>query len=88
MIDSPRNRHEPRHRGTTTSEFGISRRESHDASAFYDRFSPPQLSDDSEVVDCTVKDTIFGPPGMNVGRSRDRLLARAHGAGRARSDRV
>ena len=59
MIDSPRNRHEPRRRGTTTSEFGVSRRESHDASAFYDRFSPPQPSDDSEVVDCTVKDTVF-----------------------------
>jgi DNA modification methylase len=35
---------------TATSTFGVSRRESHDASGFYRRFSPPVLSDASEVV--------------------------------------
>lgn len=34
---------------TTTSPFGVSRRESHDASAFYARFTPPVLSDDDTV---------------------------------------
>jgi DNA modification methylase len=34
---------------TSTSAFGVSRRESHDASAFYARFTPPELSDDDEV---------------------------------------
>lgn len=34
---------------TSTSAFGVSRRESHDASAFYSRFTPPTLSDDDMV---------------------------------------
>lgn len=34
---------------TATSAFGVSRRESHDASAFYSRFTPPVLSDDDTV---------------------------------------
>ncbi|MDG2112433.1 MAG: site-specific DNA-methyltransferase [Actinomycetota bacterium] len=34
---------------TSTSAFGVSRRESHDASAFYSRFTPPILSDDDTV---------------------------------------
>ena len=36
--------------GTTTSNFGVSRREGHDASAFYERFPVPEISDDSDVV--------------------------------------
>jgi site-specific DNA-methyltransferase (adenine-specific) len=39
----------PERRGTTTSNFGVGRRENHDATAFYDRFRPPQLSDDDCV---------------------------------------
>jgi site-specific DNA-methyltransferase (adenine-specific) len=39
-----------RRRGTSTSNFGVSRRENHDASAFYARFSPPELSDDATVT--------------------------------------
>ena len=38
-----------RTRGTSTSNFGVSKRESHDASAFYARFSPPEVSDDQTV---------------------------------------
>ena len=34
---------------TQTSAFGVSRRESHDASAFYARFAAPDLSDDTAV---------------------------------------
>jgi len=37
-------------RPTTTARFGSSRRESHDASAFYDRFVAPELSSDTGVV--------------------------------------
>ncbi len=40
----------PRRRPTATSNFGVGRRESHDASAFYDRFEPPAFSDDEAVV--------------------------------------
>jgi len=38
-----------RARGTSTSRFGVSRRESHDATGFYARFRPPELSDDDGV---------------------------------------
>ncbi len=37
-------------RGTETSAFGVGRRENHDASAFYARFSPPELSDDDQLA--------------------------------------
>lgn len=44
-LDTP-----PRHRkSTSTSNFGVGRRESHDAGAFYARFEPPELSDDETV---------------------------------------
>jgi len=37
-------------RRTTTSNFGVSRRENHDASAFYERFHAPAVSDDATVL--------------------------------------
>jgi site-specific DNA-methyltransferase (adenine-specific) len=37
-------------RSTSTSEFGVSRRESHDASAFYERFELPELSTDETIL--------------------------------------
>jgi hypothetical protein len=39
--------------GTSTSPFGVGRREGHDASGFYARFRPPEVSADTEVVDFT-----------------------------------
>ena len=39
----------PRSRGTSTSNFGVSKRENHDASAFYARFSTPEVSDDETI---------------------------------------
>jgi site-specific DNA-methyltransferase (adenine-specific) len=36
--------------GTATSNFGVGKRESHDASAFYERFEAPELSDDNDVA--------------------------------------
>jgi DNA modification methylase len=35
--------------GTSTSNFGVGKRESHDASAFYERFEAPTLSGDDDV---------------------------------------
>jgi DNA modification methylase len=35
---------------TATSNFGVSRRENHDASAFYERFTPAELSEDEAVA--------------------------------------
>jgi site-specific DNA-methyltransferase (adenine-specific) len=40
----------PRRRGTATSNFGVGRRENHDASAFYERFAAPELSNDDRVA--------------------------------------
>jgi site-specific DNA-methyltransferase (adenine-specific) len=37
-------------RRTATSNFGVARRENHDASAFYERFRPPDVSDDDTVL--------------------------------------
>ena len=36
-------------RSTSTSAFGVSKREGHDASGFYRRFTPPVLSSDAEI---------------------------------------
>ena len=49
----------PKRRGTETSSFGVGRRESHDASPFYARFSPPELSDDDTINPPVVRDEIF-----------------------------
>ncbi len=46
MADTPRRPRRP----TSTSAFGVGRRESHDASDFYARFTPPKLSDDDKVI--------------------------------------
>ncbi len=35
---------------TSTSSFGVGRRQSHDASKFYARFQPPAISDDEEIT--------------------------------------
>ena len=46
-------------RGTETSAFGVGRRESHDASKFYSRFSPPELTQDDSIEEPAVRDEIF-----------------------------
>jgi site-specific DNA-methyltransferase (adenine-specific) len=37
-------------RGTATSNFGVGKRESHDATAFYERFEMPEVSEDAAIV--------------------------------------
>jgi site-specific DNA-methyltransferase (adenine-specific) len=46
-------------RPTATSSFGVSRREGHDASAFYARFSPPALSDDTTIAPHAARNMIW-----------------------------
>src|SRR5690349_1826175 len=46
-------------RGTSTSNFGVSRRESHDASAFYSRFTMPEISSDRKVNEPLEVDRIY-----------------------------
>ena len=50
-----------RKRGTSTSNFGVSRRESHDASAFYSRFTVPEISGEQTIerVDACALDRIY-----------------------------
>jgi DNA modification methylase len=49
-----------RPRGTSTSAFGAGRRESHDAAAFYARFTPPEISDDDTVN--PIDDSVLAEP--------------------------
>ena len=49
----------PRRAPTSTSSFGVSRRENHDASSFYARFAPPVVSDDADVVAHEPADAIY-----------------------------
>ena len=50
---------------TSTSSFGVSRREGHDASAFYERFPVPKIDDDDQIVGPSSKDRLW------VGDARD-----------------
>ena len=50
---------EPRRKPTSTSSFGVGRREGHDASAFYERFSPPRVSEDESVNPYGLRDEIW-----------------------------
>jgi site-specific DNA-methyltransferase (adenine-specific) len=49
----------PRRPGTSTSNFGVGRRENHDASAFYDRFGAPVISTDDEIAVAPEVDRIW-----------------------------
>jgi site-specific DNA-methyltransferase (adenine-specific) len=55
----------PTRRPTSTSNFGAGRRESHDATAFYERFTAPTVSTDETVNPCSAAGRII------VGDSRD-----------------
>ncbi len=67
---------ERRQRGATaTSSFGVSRRENHDASAFYDRFPAPTLLTDSTVVDCPVKDVVIAGDSRDLSAIPDNSIA-------------
>jgi len=55
----------PKRRGTSTSNFGVGKREGHDATAFYARFVAPKLDADGHVNPPKALDEIW------VGDSRD-----------------
>ncbi|MCU1495855.1 MAG: modification methylase [Acidimicrobiaceae bacterium] len=62
-------------RGTRTSAFGVGRRESHDASSFYERFSRPTLSDDDDVVECPVPNTTWCQDSRKLPFLPDKCIA-------------
>lgn len=65
----------PVRRSTATSNFGVGRREGHDASKFYARFEPPVLSDDDEVRVCTVADKLLTGDSRDMGLVDDKSIA-------------
>jgi site-specific DNA-methyltransferase (adenine-specific) len=62
-------------RPTSTSAFGVSRRESHDASDFYARFTPPALSTDEIVNECSVADSLFAGDSRDMAAVPDASVA-------------
>ena len=65
----------PRRTPTSTSSFGVSRRENHDASSFYARFAPPALSDDKEIASPSALDTIYCGDSRNMSEIADNSVA-------------
>ena len=77
-----------RRQPTTTSSFGVSGRSNHDASDFYARFTPPELSDDATVEPAAEPDVDHprrrpgdDPGGRPVGGAGRHLAAVLRGQG-------
>src|SRR6478609_4269764 len=49
----------PKRQRTTTSNFGVGKRENHDASGFYERFGAPQISTDDTINVAPTTDEIW-----------------------------
>lgn len=64
-----------RRRATATSSFGVSRRENHDASGFYARFTAPTLSTDAVVEQPGVVDQIYVGDARHMDRVRPSSVA-------------
>jgi DNA modification methylase len=62
-------------RSTSTSAFGVSRRENHDASGFYSRFTPPVLSAESEVAPYRALDKLVVGDARHMGEVPDASVA-------------
>ncbi|HTT91457.1 MAG TPA: DNA methyltransferase, partial [Acidimicrobiales bacterium] len=62
-------------RSTSTSAFGVSRRESHDASGFYRRFTPPVLSSESEVAPYRALDKLLAGDARHMDEVPDASVA-------------
>lgn len=60
---------------TETSTFGSSRREAHDATAFYRRFALPEVSEDSEISANQVVDSIFQHDARDMHHVADNSVA-------------
>jgi DNA modification methylase len=61
--------------GTQTQAFGTSKREGHDSSAFYQRFSAPVVSADDMVVRSSVLDHIFNGDARDMSDLADNSVA-------------
>ena len=61
--------------GTSTSAFGASKRESHDATDFYARFAPPHISDDTTLGQRGEVDVIHVGDSRNMAKIPDATVA-------------
>ena len=61
-------RPQPRRASTSTSNFGVGRREGHNASAFYSRFPVPKISKDSEVIRPACRDRLWAGDARDMDR--------------------
>jgi modification methylase len=61
--------------GTSTSAFGAGKRESHDATDFYARFAPPEISDDDTLGAPGVLDAIHPGDARSMDRVPDSSVA-------------
>lgn len=57
-----------RRASTSTANFGSSRREGHDASAFYSRFVAPEISNDEEVNRSEAVDVIYNSDARSMAK--------------------
>jgi site-specific DNA-methyltransferase (adenine-specific) len=64
-----------RRQPTTTSSFGVSGRSNHDASPFYARFTPPELSEDDTVNVATDVDRIIAGDARSMAELPDNSVA-------------
>jgi site-specific DNA-methyltransferase (adenine-specific) len=64
-----------RRKPTATSNFGVGKRENHDASGFYTRFTPPQISDDAIVAAPKLIDEIIIGDARNMDSIADNSVA-------------
>ena len=64
-----------RRKPTSTSAFGVGRRESHDASGFYDRFTAPVLSGDDNVVRSPIGEKPILGDARHMGEVEDSSVA-------------
>ncbi|HEX6286163.1 MAG TPA: DNA methyltransferase, partial [Acidimicrobiia bacterium] len=66
-----------RRSATTTSDFGSGKRESHDSTSFYARFTPPAVSSDDRVSSPAVVDELFCGDARMMGDTQvaDRSVA-------------
>jgi DNA modification methylase len=61
--------------GTSTSSFGVGKRESHDSTDFYARFAPPQVSDDDTLGEPGRLDVIHVGDARNMSAIADASVA-------------
>ena len=67
---------ERKRRPTSTSAFGVSRREGHDASGFYARFEVPIIADDETIAEPTLRDEIVVGDARDMSKIPDNSVVR------------